>query len=703
MKHGHTRAIPPPPPPPRGPAAAPHARAGRRPGMIPVVLAAAVLPAGLAPGAEGPAADPGAPRGVTLFVSKAGDDSDGRSWATAWRTIQQALDAVPDGRGGHRVIIRPDTYPEANLAPAHMGAAGACNTLEGDFDGSLGSGATGWVVIDSGDPEKGFKSWDWWGPIRAADHHWPHGNNRETFSSIVWDRWVLRRLYTAGGDAGLFWDLTNRSGEGFTVTVEDCVGTGRAFGGGVVYPTVRPGEPSVFRRCYLLALDWTGDTAAVLLGGWEKEPPAHPHAVFEDCTLVHPDNAVALSYASHCARARFSNCRMVVLNFTQPEMGGKSTGIICTQGHAPTGRLHVDLGDCTLAGYSVFTPGDEGKAATCTAAGRTQAYVQFKQEVPAGFERLGAWPADLFAQIAPPGPATPAAVRPARPVLAKLPLAVPKAMENTPVVFNGRPLHVLNRRDDTRNNTDDYIGSMYLYAVDMATGEEVARFGEGHSFASAHVEGPDLHVFASEGTNRDWFQGIHHFSSRDLKAWKREPAIAQDGGEHLFNTSVCRDDKGFVMAYESDQPVKFCFKFARSADLARWEKLPGLAFTGVNHEYSACPVLRWFAPWYYVVYLHAPIPGHTGYVSFLARSRDLASWELSPFNPILEAAPGEGINNSDVDLFEWEGRTYVSYATGDQATWGAVRFALHDGPLHGFLASHFPAGAPTAKASARAD
>lgn len=418
MNHGHTRTIP---PPPRGPAATSHARAGRRPGMIPAMLAAAVLPAGLAPGAEGPAADAGAARGVTLFVSQAGDDSDGRSWATAYRTIQRALDAVPDGRGGHRVIVRPGTYPEANLAPAQMGAAGACNTLEGDFDGSLGSGATGWVVIDSGDPEKGFKSWDWWSTIRAADHHWPHGNNRETFSSIVWDRWVLRRLYAAGGDAGLYWDLTNRSGEGFTVTVEDCVGTGRAFGGGVAYPTVRPGEPSVFRRCYLLALDWTGDTAAVLLGGWEKEPPAHPHAVFEDCTLVHPDNAVALSYASHCARARFSNCRMIVLNFAQPEMGGKSTGIICTQGHAPTGRLHVDLEDCTLAGYSVFTPGDEGKAATCTTKGSTQAYVQFKQEVPAGFARLGAWPADLFAQIAPPGLAAPAAVRPAQPLPEKLP------------------------------------------------------------------------------------------------------------------------------------------------------------------------------------------------------------------------------------------------------------------------------------------
>jgi len=654
-------------------------------------------------GAELSAAQGGARRGVTLYVSKLGDDSGGRSWKTAFHTIQKALDAVPDDQGGHQVIIRPDTYVEANLAPAYKGAAVAYNTLVGDFYGSLGSGTTGWGIIDSGDPQKGFKSWDWWGPIRASDKHWLHGNNQETFSSIVWDRWTLRHLYTAGGDGGLFWDLTNKSGEPFTIVVEDCVGTGRAFGGGVVYPTVRENEPSVFRRCYFLALDWVGDTAAVLVGGWEKAMPEHPHAVFEDCTLVHPDNAVAISYASHCARAKFVNCRMIVLNFTQPEMGGKSTGIICTEGHAPTGRLHVDLEDCVLAGYSVFTPGEAQKAVTYTTKGKTKAYVQFKQDVPQGFERLGFWPTDLFYHIAPPRPLFQSPASSARPTLTKLPFAVPKAMENTPVVFNGRPLHVLNYRDDTKNNTDGYTKSMYLYVVDLNTGDEVCRLGEGHSFANAIVDGPQLHVFASEGSNHDWFQSLYHFSTRDLRTWRRELAIPREGDEHLFNASVCHDESGFLMAYESNKPVQFCFKFAHSADLSQWEKMPGLIFTGVNNEYSACPVIRYFAPYYYVIYLHAPIQEHKGYVSFLARSKDLATWELSPFNPILEAGSGEGINNSDVDLFEWEGKTYITYATGDQATWGAVRVALYDGPMKEFFVSHFPVAMPTMKASARSN
>ena len=339
---------------------------------------------------------------TTFYVSKLGDNTDGRSWAKAFHSIQGALSAVPDDRGNYRVAVRPDTYVEANLAPSHKGEAGAYNTLVGDVDGRLGSGTNGWVVIDSGDPEKGFKSWDWWSTIRASDKFWATGNNKEAFSSAIWDRWNFANLYVTGSDAGLFFDMTHKSGEPFTVVVENCVGIGRAFGGGVAYPVVRPNEPSVFRHCYFLALDWVGDTAAVLVGGWEKTMPDAPHAVFEDCTLVHPDNALAASYASHCVRVKMTNCRLIALNFTQPEMGGKSTGILCTEGPTnETRRLHVDLENCTLAGYSVFTSGAESLI-SYTAKGKNQAYVQFKQSLPAGFERIGLWPVDLFSHIAPP-------------------------------------------------------------------------------------------------------------------------------------------------------------------------------------------------------------------------------------------------------------------------------------------------------------
>ena len=363
--------------------------------------------------------DPFAPdytgrKGTTIYVSKLGNNSDESSWKKAYHTIQAAFLAIPDDKGGHTIIVRPDTYVEANLYPVYKGAQGAYNLIIGDTDGRLGSGGTGRIIIDAGDPGKGFKSYDWWGTIRSYDKGWRSEFTNQTFSGICWDRWILRNLYTSGSDAGFFWaltdktgksfDLTDKEGEGFTVIVEDCVSIGRAFGGGIAYPAVRPDEPSIFRRSYFLALDWVGDAAAVLVGGAEKTMPLSPHLIMEDCTLVHCDNALAMSYSGFCTRVRAVGCRMIVLNFTQPEMGGKSTGIICTQGHRPAGRLHVDLEDCILAGYSVFTPGEDAKVVTYTTKSKVQAYVQFKQPVPEGFERINLWPAQLFDSIAIPKP-----------------------------------------------------------------------------------------------------------------------------------------------------------------------------------------------------------------------------------------------------------------------------------------------------------
>jgi hypothetical protein len=276
--------------------------------------------------------------------------------------------------------------------------------------------------------------------------------------------------------------------------------------------------------------------------------------------------------------------------------------------------------------------------------------------------------------------------------LIKLPGGFNVGMENTPFVFQGRTLLALNHRDDTKYNQAGYKDSMYLYIRDLVTGQEITRFGKGHSFVNAFVDDDRLHVFASEGTDHHWFQSIYHFSTSDLTQWERKLAIEKDGDEHLFNCSIVRDDQGYVMAFESNQPTQFCFKFARSVDLDHWKKVPQLVFAGENgREYSACPVLRYFKPYYYVIYLHAATAGRQGWVSFVARSSDLTIWELSPCNPILAAEAGEGVNNSDVDLFELKSRTYLFYGTGDQATWSSLRIAMYDGPMEEFFQKCFPA------------
>ena len=246
------------------------------------------------------AADYAGRQGKTLYVSKLGNNSDGSSWPRAFHTIQAALLAVPDDQGGHRLIIRPDAYVEANLCTNHK-VAGRLQPLGRRWRWPARLGAAGRIVIDSGDPQKGFKSYDWWSTFRATERGWSSAHTEATFSCINWDRWIFRNLYATGGDAGLFWDLTDKSGQEFTVIVEDCVGIGRAFGGGFGYPVTREKEPIVFRRCYLMSLIG-GATLADLPWGPTTARPAQPIAVCEDCTLVGPDNAVQILFPSKYVR-----------------------------------------------------------------------------------------------------------------------------------------------------------------------------------------------------------------------------------------------------------------------------------------------------------------------------------------------------------------------------------------------------------------
>jgi hypothetical protein len=344
--------------------------------------------------AENPPAVETRPRmGATLYVSKLGDNSDGSSWSKAFHKIQSALSVVPDARGGHHIIVRPDTYMEANLYPARKGAAGAYNELIGDFNGRLGSGATGWVIIDASDAEKGFKSYDWHGTIRAYKKGWSPEHKEDSFSAVVWDRWTLRHLYATGGDGGLFFDLVDKT-EPFTVQVEDCVSIGRAFGGGVASCLSRPDEPIAFRRCHLWALDWWGDTAGAYVRVENKLMPAQPDVVFEDCTMVSPQCALKSSnFGFHTStHAKLVGCRLIALNFSQPH-GTPTDGII--QSVEEGKLLHVDLEDCTLMGYKVFgVIVKKGTASDIryTTKGDVKAYVQFQQNVPKGMHRLGHWP-----------------------------------------------------------------------------------------------------------------------------------------------------------------------------------------------------------------------------------------------------------------------------------------------------------------------
>lgn len=575
---------------------------------------------------------------------------------------------------------------EANLYPAHKGAPGAYNTLVGDVDGSLGSGATGRVVIDCGDPAKGFKSYDWWGAIRAYTRGWSAEHTEPTFSAIGWDRWQLRHLYVTGGDAGLFFDCTDKV-EPFTVVVEDCVSIGRAFGGGVASCLSRPDEPIAFRRCQLWALDWWGDTAGGYVRVENQAMPDRPDVVFEDCTLVAPQCSLkGGNYGFKTfTRARLERCRLITLNFSQPH-GTPTDGIVQS---VEEGRFFlVDFEDCTLMGYKVF--GVKVKQDTLadlryTTKGDCRAYVQFQQDVPDGFLRLTHWPVEAFDSLDLPKP-------PERtPSLHHEPVVRRDMCEVTPIVWQGRLCLLACVRPASGGVREDY----YLTVQDAETGEELARFAEGYSLASAIVHDGTLHVFASRFEDNNW-NDVTRFCSRDLKTWKSGIAIKQDPTEHVFNSSVCEGPDGFVMAYESKDPAwpSFTARFARSKDLITWTREPD-ALLG-RDRYVACPCIRYADGYYYVLYTEHRTP-RWFFEVYIARSKDLKSWELSSANPVLSpTAIDDGINTSDPDLAEFGGATWLYYAVGDQRTWMNIKRAKYSGTLSDFLASYFQTpGTPT--------
>lgn len=592
---------------------------------------------------------------------------------------------------------------EANLFPAQRGAAAAYNELVGDYDGALGSGTRGWVIIDSGDSEKGFKSYDWWGPIRAYKKGWSKEHSGETFSAVGWDRWSLRRLYVTGGDGGLFFDLVDHA-EPFSVRVEDCFSVGRAFGGGAANILSRPGEPSVFRRCQLWCLDWWGDAAGAYVRAEHPEMPATPDVVFEDCTLVGPDNALQAGnpgYAGY-TRVALKDCRLVSLNFSQPQ-GKPGTGIIHSTIEGKL--LHVDLEDCTLMGCKVFGAG-KGEVSYAT-KGDVKAYVQFQQEVPKGMHRLGHWPVEVFQTLLPPryrgGAADGGGAETNAPFLSRNgdePTPGPRGRillrtgqvdsaemcEVSPFVWQDRLALMKCQRPVSGGKREDY----YLTLEDVETGRRLGRLAEGYGLASAFVHKDSLYVFASRYEGNDW-NDVTVFKSQNLRDWTSSIAVRQEQ-EHLFNSSVCAGPDGFVMAYESNDAkyTPFTIKFARSADLLNWTKVPG-AVLGPE-RYAACPCIRYADGYYYVLYLEHRTP-RWFFETYVARSKDLKDWKLSPANPVLTPGLNDGINASDPDVVEFGGQTYIYYSVGDQRSWARLRRAVYPGPLPEFLKGFFRSSA----------
>ena len=479
------------------------------------------------------------------------------------------------------------------------------------------------------------------------------------------------------------WDMTADLGAEFSVIVEDCFGIGRAFGGIVAGFVSRPEEPVVFRRCQLWSLDWWGDTSGMYVRSENPEPHDYPDVVMEDCTMVSPQCSLKVGNPGYggYSRIKLKDCRLVTLNFSQPH-GTPSPGII--QSVIDGKYLHVDLEDCTLMGYKVFgvrKKEETEKDIVYTTKGSVRAYVQYRQGVPDGFQALDYWPTDIFQTIVPPMPP------PSRPVLTKEKLVQSDLCELSPVVWKGRLCHMECVRPGSGGAREDY----YLLLKDAETGDQLARFAEGYGLGCAHVQDDTLYAFASRFEDNNW-NDVTLFKSSDLVNWEEKLVVKQIETEHLFNSTVCKGPDGFVLAYETNDPAypAFSVKFATSDDLLSWTKIPDVVFG--TDRYTACPCIRFVEGFYYMMYLERRAP-RWFFETYIARSKDLKTWELSPSNPVLTPeGVDEGINASDPDVVEFKGKTTVYYAVGDQLTWMNIKGAVYPGSAKEFFESWFARG-----------
>ena len=279
-------------------------------------------------------------------------------------------------------------------------------------------------------------------------------------------------------------------------------------------------------------------------------------------------------------------------------------------------------------------------------------------------------------------------------------------VETTPFVFQGK----LYRFEWVRPEYEGNKAGSHYRIVEPTTGETVSTFGAGHTFGCAYVEGDTVWVF---GTRDFSGSSIGAFWSKDLKTW--ESAVAMElPGWKLFNCSVCKGPDGYIMAFEVGHPPEvtgtpFTTRFLKSPDLRKWELIPEPAVY-TKDRYSACPTIRFLDGFYYMAYLEHMVPAWQ-FQTYMARSRDLIRWELSPRNPVLKHEPeqdkqihndrltpeqrerikaAEDINSSDIDWCEHDERVVIHYSWGSQRGVEFLAEAVFEGTEAQFLKGWFP-------------
>ena len=259
--------------------------------------------------------------------------------------------------------------------------------------------------------------------------------------------------------------------------------------------------------------------------------------------------------------------------------------------------------------------------------------------------------------------------------------------EANPVVFRGKPYlmeYIRNRKSTIYRDGCPVSHFRFRDMTDMKTFS--APFGLGLHLGNAFVKDDHIVVTAVE----DWGKGrFYELESDDMVHWTEPRVILEDPAWEGYNTSICEADGRYVMAFELGKPkelvhVAFTMFFAESTDLKTWRIIPEAVFG--RDIYTGAPLLRFHNGFFYFFHLEGSY--EEGFITVVARSRDLKNWEWSrrtvmersqedrmilpraatSFTPqqLLHIASAVHINVSDLDMCDYDGRLLLCYSWGNQ-------------------------------------
>jgi hypothetical protein len=299
------------------------------------------------------------------------------------------------------------------------------------------------------------------------------------------------------------------------------------------------------------------------------------------------------------------------------------------------------------------------------------------------------------------------------PEIKKLGFCSPNA-EMTPFVWNGRLMRL--ELCWGRNGNDYVIETTHSLIRDVKTGEVISRTAYGMCFTSGYLEGDTFYILATVG-NGPRLSGdtIWIYSTKDLVNWEQRELFRREGWE-FFNTSLTKGEDGYTLLLEvgsspeDDPGIPFTAYFVRSTDMIDWKMLPfETAFP--KDMYCGAPYMRFHNEYYYI-FLLLKLPFRR-YAHYIFRTKDFYEIEVGLHNPLLIPSNEDRLisengkrvyhpehedllrhglccNNCDIDMCEWQRKTYINYLTGNQlGTAGYMCEALCDMPIGEFLEGYF--------------